>query len=67
VPSISNGLPAFNTGTAGLRGSLNWQFLDQVNIIRGAHSFKAGFDLRLLQGHNLQRGSPSARTPSMRP
>jgi hypothetical protein len=59
VPSISNGLPAFNTGTAGLRGSLNWQFLDQVNIIRGAHSFKAGFDLRLLQGHNLHRGRPA--------
>jgi hypothetical protein len=59
VPSISNGLPGFNTGTAGLRGSLNWQFLDQVNVIRGAHSLKAGFDLRLLQGHNLQRSSPS--------
>jgi hypothetical protein len=59
MPSISNGLPGFNTGTAGVRGSLNWQFLDQVNIIRGAHSVKLGFDLRLLQGHNLQRSSPS--------
>ncbi len=59
VPTINNGLTGFNTGTAGLRGSLNWQFLDQVNVIRGAHSLKAGFDLRLLQGHNLQRSSPS--------
>ncbi|MEX2260974.1 MAG: carboxypeptidase regulatory-like domain-containing protein [Bryobacteraceae bacterium] len=59
IPGINNGLPGFNTGTAGLRGSLNWQFLDQVNIIRGKHSLKIGFDLRLLQGHNLQRSSPS--------
>ncbi len=58
-PAINNGLTGFNTGTAGLRGSLNWQFLDQVNIVRGAHSLKLGFDLRLLQGHNLQRGAPS--------
>lgn len=58
-PAISNGLAGFNTGTAGVRGSLNWQFLDTVNIIRGAHSLKIGFDVRLLQGHNLQRGAPS--------
>lgn len=58
-PAISNGLTGFNTGTAGLRGSLNWQFLDQINLIRGAHSIKLGFDLRLLQGHNLQRSAPS--------
>jgi hypothetical protein len=58
-PAISNGLTGFNTGTAGLRGSLNWQFLDQVNIVRGSHTIKLGFDLRLLQGHNLQRSAPS--------
>jgi hypothetical protein len=58
-PAINNGLTGFNTGTAGLRGSLNWQFLDQVNVVRGAHSMKIGFDLRLLQGHNLQRSAPS--------
>ena len=58
-PAIGNGLLGFNTGTAGLRGSLNWQFLDIVNIVRGAHSMKVGFDLRLLQGHNLQRSAPS--------
>ena len=58
-PGINNGLTGFNTGTAGLRGSLNWQFLDQVNLVRGKHSLKLGGDLRLLQGHNLQRSSPS--------
>jgi hypothetical protein len=58
-PAINNGLTGFNTGTAGVRGSLNWQFLDQLNIIRGKHSMKIGFDLRLLQGHNLQRSAPS--------
>ena len=58
-PAISNGLPGFNTGTAGIRGSVNWQFLDAVNIVRGAHSMKLGIDWRLLQGHNLQRSSPS--------
>jgi hypothetical protein len=58
-PAINNGLTGFNTGTAGLRGSLNWQFLDIVNIVRGAHSMKIGGDLRLLQGHNLQRSAPS--------
>ena len=58
-PAIGNGLPGFNTGTAGLRGSINWQFLDTVTMVRGAHSLKAGFDFRTLQGNNLQRSSPS--------
>lgn len=58
-PAINNGLTGFNTGTAGFRGSLNWQFLDQISLIRGAHAIKIGVDLRLLQGHNLQRSAPS--------
>lgn len=58
-PAIGNGLPGFNTGTAGVRGSVNWQFLDSVTMIRGAHNFKLGVDYRLLQGNNLQRSSPS--------
>ena len=60
-PGISNGLPGFNTGTAGIRGSVNWQFLDSVTMIRGAHSLKIGVDYRLLQGNNLQRSSPSGQ------
>ena len=58
-PAIGNGLPGFNTGTAGVRGSVNWQFLDSVTLIRGAHTMKTGIDFRLLQGNNLQRSSPS--------
>ena len=58
-PGIGNGLPGFNTGTAGVRGSINWQFLETVTMVRGSHSLKAGFDFRTLQGNNLQRSSPS--------
>jgi hypothetical protein len=59
VPSISNGTPGFNTGTVGFRGSLNWQFLDQVTKISGAHTMKTGFDFRILAGNNFQMSSPS--------
>jgi hypothetical protein len=58
-PGISNGLPGFNTGTAGLRASINLQFFDMITKIAGNHTMKAGFDLRTLQGNNLQRSSPS--------
>ena len=58
-PAISNGLPGFNTGTAGLRGSINWQYLDSLTIIKGAHGIKMGIDFRTLQGNNLQRFTPS--------
>ncbi|HYZ86308.1 MAG TPA: hypothetical protein VE621_17985, partial [Bryobacteraceae bacterium] len=59
VPSINNGLPGFNTGTVGFRGSMNWQFLDQFTKIHGAHTMKFGFDFRILAGNNFQMGSPS--------
>jgi hypothetical protein len=58
-PGISNGLPGFNTGTAGLRASVNTQFFDMITKIAGAHTIKIGFDFRTLQGNNLQRSSPS--------
>ncbi|MFN0107041.1 MAG: carboxypeptidase regulatory-like domain-containing protein [Bryobacteraceae bacterium] len=58
-PGISNGLPGFNTGTAGLRASINLQFFNMMTKIIGNHTMKAGFDLRTLQGNNLQRSSPS--------
>ncbi|MGH9675341.1 MAG: hypothetical protein ACRD44_19390, partial [Bryobacteraceae bacterium] len=58
-PAISNGLPGFNTGTAGNRGSVYWQFFDMVTKISGAHTFKFGVDYRLLRGNNFQRSSPS--------
>lgn len=59
VPTINNGLPGFNTGTVGFRGSMNWQFLDQITKIRGAHTFKFGYDFRILAGNNFQMSSPS--------
>lgn len=58
-PGISNGLPGFNTGTAGLRASINTQVFDMVTRIVGSHTVKIGFDWRRLQGNNLQRSQPS--------
>ena len=58
-PGIGNGLPGFNTGTAGLRASVNTQFFDMITKIAGAHTMKLGFDFRTLQGNNLQRSQPS--------
>ena len=58
-PAIGNGLPGFNTGTAGNRGSLYWQFMDLVTKISGAHTLKFGIDHRLLRGNNFQRSAPS--------
>ncbi len=58
-PGISNGLAGFNTGTAGLRASINTQIFDMVTKIAGNHTVKVGFDFRTLQGNNLQRSSPS--------
>lgn len=58
-PAINNGLPGFNTGTAGNRGSVYWQFFDMVTKIVGAHTIKTGIDYRILRGNNFQRSSPS--------
>lgn len=59
LPTINNGLPGFNTGTVGFRGSMNWQFLDQITKISGAHSLKFGYDFRILAGNNFQMSAPS--------
>ncbi|MBM3753777.1 MAG: TonB-dependent receptor [Acidobacteria bacterium] len=59
VPSVSNGLPGFNTGTAGIRGSINTQIFDMVTKVTGKHTLKFGFDYRWLQGSNFQRSAPS--------
>jgi len=58
-PAISNGTAGFNTGTAGLRASINLQFFDMVTKIAGNHTMKIGVDIRTLQGNNLQRSAPS--------
>lgn len=59
MPQISNGLPAFNTGTAGLRGATAWQFFNMTSLIRSGHTIKMGVEHRLNRGNNLQRSSPS--------
>lgn len=58
-PLINNGLPGFNTGTAGERHSNTWQFFDMVTAVRGRHTLKAGVDVRLQSASNFQRGVPS--------
>lgn len=45
--------------TVGLRATTTWQFLDTLNIVRGAHMLTAGTDIRIMQANNLQRGNPS--------
>jgi hypothetical protein len=59
IPSFGNGLPGFNTGTAGTRASINTQIYDMVTKIAGNHTIKMGFDYRWLQGNNFQRSAPS--------
>ena len=59
MPQISNGLPAFNTGTAGLRGATSWQIFNMVSHIRGGHTMKFGAEHRVNRGNNFQRSSPS--------
>jgi outer membrane receptor protein involved in Fe transport len=59
IPSFGNGLAGFNTGTAGIRASINTQIYDMVTKIAGNHTIKMGFDYRWLQGNNFQRSSPS--------
>lgn len=58
-PAISNGLPAFQTGTVGKRGGLVWQLFDSLTWIHGSHTTKFGTELRLTQANNLQKSSPS--------
>ena len=60
-PEIVNGFAPFNTGTAGLRESSTWQFLDMLTAVRGAHTLKVGVDVRHQQALNLQRQQPSGR------
>lgn len=59
MPQISNGLPAFNTGTAGLRGATSWQFFDMASRITGGHTMKFGVEHRINRGNNFQRSNPS--------
>ncbi|MFN7936216.1 MAG: carboxypeptidase regulatory-like domain-containing protein [Bryobacteraceae bacterium] len=59
LPRASNGLPGFGAFTVGLRGSTTWQFFDMATRISGAHTWKFGADVRVLQANNYQREVPS--------
>jgi hypothetical protein len=58
-PSVSNGLPAYTTGTVGKRGGVVWQLFDSLSWLRGSHSIKFGTEMRLVQANNLQKSNPS--------
>jgi hypothetical protein len=59
MPSIDFGFGTIGGGTAGFRGSFNWDIQNMVTKITGNHTFKIGYNHRILQGGNLQGGAPS--------
>ncbi|MDP2997871.1 MAG: carboxypeptidase regulatory-like domain-containing protein [Bryobacterales bacterium] len=59
MPYFTNGTPAFNTGTAGLRGATSWQIFNMMSHIRGGHTMKFGVEHRVNRGNNFQRSNPS--------
>ncbi len=59
TPTISNGLPGFNTGTIGKRGGVVWQLYDSMTWMKGHHSVKFGTEMRLTQANNYQTSAPS--------
>jgi len=59
MPSVDFGHGNIGGGTAGFRGSLNWDIQNMVTKIKGQHTLKIGYNYRLLQGGNLQGGAPS--------
>ncbi len=59
MPAVDFGFGSIGGGTAGFRGSFNWDIQDMVTKIKGNHTLKIGYNHRLLQGGNLQGGAPS--------
>ncbi len=59
IPLFGNGTPAFNTGTAGVRGATAWQIFDMMSRIHGSHTMKFGVEHRISRGNNFQRSNPS--------
>jgi hypothetical protein len=58
LPSISNGLPAFNT-TYGFRASTSFQVVDDVTLQHRRQAYHVGFDWHLDQAYNNQNAGPS--------
>lgn len=60
IPSVGiTGYTSVGYGIVGTRGSLNWNFQDSMTKIYGNHTFKFGFEHRLLRGNNRQTSNPS--------
>lgn len=54
MPDISFGYGTIGGGANGTRASLSWDIQDMVTKITGNHTLKAGFNLRMMQGGNMQ-------------
>ncbi len=60
MPIVSiTGIPAFRSGSAGVRGLITWTFVDMVTYIRSNHALKLGGEVQIRRGNNFQRSSPS--------
>jgi hypothetical protein len=59
MPTIDFGFGSIGGGAAGKRGSLNWDIQNMVTKVTGSHTFKVGYNHRLLQGGNQQGASLS--------
>jgi hypothetical protein len=56
APNIAGGagLPGQADLSLGTRGQTTWQMADSVTWVRGQHSLKMGFDVRIQQANNYQ-------------
>jgi hypothetical protein len=54
MPNVSAGLPGTADLSDGIRGQTSWQLADSVTWVRGLHTLKMGFDIRLQQANNFQ-------------
>jgi hypothetical protein len=60
IPTIGlSGYTSVGYGTVGKRGSLNWNFQENLTKIYGNHTLKVGMEFRLLDASNRQTSNPS--------
>ncbi len=54
MPDVNFGFGSIGGQANGTRASLSWDIQDMVTKIAGNHTLKAGFNLRMMQGGNMQ-------------
>ncbi len=54
MPDINFGYGTIGGGADGTRASLGWDIQNMLTKIAGNHTLKAGFNLRMMQGGNMQ-------------